>query len=110
MPGADGGGRDLVDGYSSPCLGEVVAPQRRVKSSGALSEVVAGEVVGRVLADGSTANLWRAPALTDEVRLLSCEPRPGIGLGGAEDLRAAPTIRADIPRAVAAARQPVNGS
>jgi hypothetical protein len=81
MPRADGGGIDLVDRNVRPWLGEVVTPQAPIKDAGAFAEVVAGEVVLGVLADGPASGVRRSPALAEEVGLLTRQPCPGVGLG-----------------------------
>src|SRR4051794_23385770 len=102
VPRAEGGRRDLVDGDVRPRPGEVVTPQAGVKDSGARTQVIAGEVVLGVLANGAAADIRRSPALAEQVGLLGGQPGPGVGFG-AEDLGVASTIRAAIPSAKATA-------
>jgi hypothetical protein len=85
----------------------VVTPQARVEDAGALAEVVTGEVVLGVLADAPATGVRSPPALAEEVGLLTREPCPGVGLG-VEKLGVPLTIGAEVPGAVAAAREPVD--
>jgi hypothetical protein len=85
----------------------VVAPRSGVEDAGARAEVVAGEVVLGVVADGPGTDAWCPPALAEEVGLLGGEPGPGVCLG-AEDLGVTSPIRAAIPGAEATTRELVD--